>query len=172
MNGFFLILPLLLIRYGVLPLVSREGFRRAAFFPPTVGIERVAYWVSLVTTIPMMFVFFLYKVKLYGVLGYAGLAVYIAGGVFYLISILQYSRPNTEGLNTDGLYRVSRNPMYTAFFLYFLGAVMFTRSWPALVLLLVSQAAMHFLILSEERWCIERFKTAYTDYMKRVRRYL
>lgn len=172
MNGFFLILPLLLIRYGVFPLISREGFTRAAYFPPTVGIERVAYWVSFLTTIPMMLVFILYRVQVWGILGYGGLAVYTVGGIFYLVSILQFSKPNTEGLNTHGLYRISRNPMYTAFFLYFLGAVMLTRSWPAFALLIISQGAMHFLVLSEERWCIEQFGSAYTDYMRRVRRYL
>lgn len=172
MNGFFLVIPILLIRYGAFPLISREAFRRASFFPPTAGVERVAYWVNCVAGFALMLVFILYKAHFYGVLGFAGLGLYIAGAALYLVSVVQYAKPGREGLNTTGLYKVSRNPMYVAFFICFLGCAMIARSLPALGILIVFQAATHYLILSEERWCIEHFGSAYKDFMKRVRRYL
>jgi protein-S-isoprenylcysteine O-methyltransferase Ste14 len=37
---------------------------------------------------------------------------------------------------------------------------------------LVFQISSHWIILSEERWCVKQFGDEYIDYMKRVRRYI
>ena len=103
---------------------------------------------------------------------FTGLAVYLLGVAVLAVSTVQFARPGQDGLNTGGIYRVSRNPMYVGYFIYFLGCVIFTRSLPLLLSLLVFQISAHWIIRSEERWCKKKFGAAYLDYMKRVRRYL
>lgn len=76
-----------------------------------------------------------------------------------------------NGINLNELYRVSRNPMYVAYFIYFLGCVFLTRSWILLALLISFQISAHWFILSEERWCIREFGEEYIKYMNKVRRY-
>jgi len=172
MNGFILVLPILIIRYGVTALLGREALRRTAFFPPAHGVEKIAHWVYQLSFLALLALLIFTKASWGTPPAYAGLGLYIAGTFLYLLSILHFGQPDCEGLNTGGLYRVSRNPQYTAFFLYFLGIALLTGSWLALLVLMIFQVSVHFLILSEERWCIERFGAAYTDYMRRVRRYL
>jgi protein-S-isoprenylcysteine O-methyltransferase Ste14 len=172
MNGFLLVLPILIIRYGVTALLGREALRRTAFFPPTRGMEKAAYWVYQLSFLANLLLLIFTRAALATIPAYAGLGLYVAGMFLYLLSILHFGKPDTEGLNTRGLYRVSRNPMYVAFFLYFLGIALLTGSWVVFLVLVVFQISVHFLILSEERWCIEQFGTAYTDYMRRVNRYL
>jgi protein-S-isoprenylcysteine O-methyltransferase Ste14 len=88
------------------------------------------------------------------------------------VSVSNFAKPAKNGINLKGLYRISRNPMYLAYFIYFLGCVLLTRSLVLLALLIVFQISAHWIILSEERWCIEKFGEEYLNYMKKVRRYI
>ncbi|WP_436416701.1 methyltransferase family protein, partial [Petrimonas sp.] len=71
-----------------------------------------------------------------------------------------------------GLYRYSRNPMYVSFFIYFLGICLLVESWWYAAILMLFQLSVHYLILAEERWCIQQFGDDYKQYMKEVRRYV
>lgn len=41
-----------------------------------------------------------------------------------------------------------------------------------LAVVMVFQVSAHWIILAEERWCMEKIGTAYGQYMKEVRRYI
>ena len=147
MNAFLTVVPLILIRFGLLSILGKEALKRAAFFAPLIGKEKMAYWF------------------------YVGLVIYGLGVLLCLVSVLNFAKPTVNGINLKGLYRFSRNPMYVAYFIYFLGCVVLTQSLILFVLLLVFQISAHWIILSEERWCIEKFGQEYIKYMKKVRRY-
>jgi len=172
LNGLVLALPILLIRFGLLSVLNKEAVKRAAFFPPTRGIEKVAYCVNPLTTLSLLVVLLFSRIRIQGISGLVGVGLYSLGLILYIISIIQFSRPNNAGLCISGLYRISRNPMYIAFFLYFAGCCILSGSWLLLVVLIIFQISVHFLILSEERWCIEKFGETFTTYMKNVRRYI
>ncbi len=172
MNGFILVLPIIFIRYSIVSILGKEAAKRTTFFPPTEGIEKVAYWVYQITTLSLMIILIFVKTKLDDILSFMGLGIYIISMILYTISIVQFAKPNQNGLNMSGLYRISRNPMYMAFFLYFLGCGMLTGSWLLLLILIIFQISVHYLILSEERWCIKKFGEEYKNYMSQVRRYI
>ena len=50
MNGFLLLIPFLLVRFGLLALLDREAVGRAAHFAPMSGGEIPAYWVYQIST--------------------------------------------------------------------------------------------------------------------------
>lgn len=172
MNGFILVLPILFIRYGILSILSAEATRRAAFFPPTEGNEKMAYWIYQVTTLCLFIILIFVKPRLNNKLNFMGLGTYLTGMILYIVSIIYFAKPNQHGLNVNGLYRISRNPMYIAFFLYFLGCSLLTSSWLLLFTLIIFQISVHYLILSEERWCVKEFGEEYKHYMAKVRRYI
>lgn len=167
-----MVIPLVLIRYALLALLSRDALRRAAYFPPLIGKEKAAYWVNFVTGVGLIIYPFFINVYAGSPWFYAGLALYVTGAALYLASIVNYAKPSGSGINTAGLYRLSRNPMYVAYFIYFLGCAVMAKSLILLAILVVFQISTHFLILSEERWCIEKFGDEYREYMKRARRYI
>jgi protein-S-isoprenylcysteine O-methyltransferase Ste14 len=171
-NGIILVLPIILVRFFLLASLNKDAVIRAAFYPPTIGIEKIAYMVNILTTFLLLGVPFFLKINLHGILGFEGLGLLTMGLVFYIIAIIQFARPNSIGLNTTGLYSISRNPMYVAFFLYFLGCCMVTSSLLLLIILAVFQISVHFLIISEERWCKKKFGETYLEYMVKVRRYI
>ena len=103
---------------------------------------------------------------------YGGLVLYLLGLVLCAVSVLHFAAPDQDGLNTQGIYRLSRNPMYLGYFVCFLGMALLTRAWVLLALVLVFQGSAHWIILAEEWWCQETFGEAYRQYRGRVRRYL
>ena len=116
---------------------------------------------------------FLLEIKFdFSVFFYAGIAIYLLGLALCAISMRDFARPDANGMNTKGIYRYSRNPMYVAYFVYFLGIAFLTKSMIFFLILVTFQTAAHWIIISEERWCLEKFGKAYQDYQDRVRRYI
>jgi protein-S-isoprenylcysteine O-methyltransferase Ste14 len=76
-------------------------------------------------------------------------------------------------LITSGVYRVSRNPMYTGLAIAYAGIALLSGSWWPLALWPVVIVAVRQLVIRpEEQYLTERFGQTYTDYQSRVRRWL
>lgn len=173
MPGFLLLFPFFLARFGLLSLLNKGAVRRAAYFPPLAGKERTAYWLYQLSNLAIIVCLFFVKLKTAPpLLFYGGLFLYCAGMLLLIVSIVNFSAPTQNGINTQGLYKLSRNPMYLAYFVYYLGCAALTQSLPLLAFTLIFQISAHWIILSEERWCIEQFGEEYRAYMNRVRRYI
>lgn len=171
--GILLLIPFFLIRFGLLAVLNKDAVRRAARFAPMERRERPAYWAyQLSNAAILLSLFFLTPQTAPPALFWAGAAVYGLGTILLAIAMVNFAAPAADGMNKRGLYRVSRNPMYLAYFLFFLGCALLTQSPVLLGFVLVFQISAHWIILAEERWCIQTFGQAYLDYMHNVRRYL
>jgi protein-S-isoprenylcysteine O-methyltransferase Ste14 len=172
MNAFLIVIPLILIRFGLLSILDKESLKRAAYFAPLLGKEKVAYlFYQLSNSLIIVYLCFL-KIRTDDYWFYIGIMIYGLGILLCIISVFDFAKPKENGINLKGLYRVSRNPMYVAYFIYFLGCVLLTRSLVLLVILIVFQISAHWIIRSEERWCIEKFGDEFINYMNKVRRYI
>ena len=173
MNGFLLLIPFLLIRFGVLSHLDRAAVKRAAFFAPMAGKEIAAYWIYQLSNAAIFIVLFFLKVPIdFSWQFWSGTLFYLLGLVLCTASVIDFAAPSGEGLNQNGLYRFSRNPMYLSNFILFMGCALLTHSVLLGGIDIIFQLSSHWIILSEERWCIGRFGDAYRQYMKRVRRYI
>lgn len=171
MNGLILLIPFMLIRFGLLNILSKEGLKRAAFFAPLIGKEKAAYWFYQISNI-LIFVYLFFLNITTNSWFYVGLGVYGLGILLCFAAVTNFAKPTENGINLKGLYRISRNPMYVAYFIYFLGCVLLTQSLVLFAILIVFQISAHWIILSEERWCIKKFGEEYKSYMSEVRRYI
>lgn len=171
MNASIMLIPIFFIRYIVLGAVSKDALKRASHFAPLQGNEKMAYVIYQLSTVAIIVTLFFYRIVVHTNWFYIGLSVYALGLVLYTVSVIDFAKPKSNGLNVNGLYRVSRNPMYVAYFVYFLGCTMLAQSWLLFLFVLVFQLSSHWIIRSEERWCIEKFGEPYIEYMKKVRRY-
>jgi protein-S-isoprenylcysteine O-methyltransferase Ste14 len=172
MNAILTVIPLILIRFGLLSLLDKEALKRAAFFAPLIGKEKVAYWFYQISNILMFIYLCFLKITTDPYWFYIGLALFGLGCLLCVVSVSNFANPAKSGINLRGLYRVSRNPMYVAYFIYFLGCVLLTHSFVLLVILFIFQISAHWIIRSEERWCVKKFGDEYINYMNKVKRYI
>lgn len=173
MNGCILLIPFLCIRFILLSRYNKQAVHRAAHFPSMKGNERYAYWIYQVSNVTIfIYICFLRITYTNILLFYVGVFVYLIGLLLCAITIKNFAYPEISGLNKNGLYRFSRNPMYVSYFVLFIGCCLLTHSLVLCGNVFVFQISAHWIILAEERWCIENFGTFYTQYMKEVRRYI
>jgi len=79
----------------------------------------------------------------------------------------------TTAIVTSGPFRFSRNPLYIALTLVYLGLTLAVNSWWGIVVLVPLLLIMHRgVILREERYLEGKFGESYRQYRSQVRRYL
>jgi protein-S-isoprenylcysteine O-methyltransferase Ste14 len=103
---------------------------------------------------------------------YVGLILCILGVATWTIAIVNIvDIPLGEPWN-KGLYRYSRHPMTLAGFLILIGAGIASASWVFLLFSIIYIILSAILIMAEERSCLEKFGTAYREYINRTPRWI
>jgi protein-S-isoprenylcysteine O-methyltransferase Ste14 len=83
-----------------------------------------------------------------------------------------YPNQPASRLVETGPYRFTRNPMYLALVISYIGlALLSNMLWALIVLPAVIFALYYTVIRREERYLQQAFGSAYTDYCRRVRRW-
>ena len=78
--------------------------------------------------------------------------------------------PRTKHLMTGGPYRLSRNPMLSGTFVYYIGVMIALWSWWPLLIFAIVAAVMMLQVRSEEKRLEADFGQEYLDYKKRTGR--
>ena len=112
----------------------------------------------------------------FGSLFWLGLPYYLLGIILNLIAVHSFAR-FTKGVNTTGIYRYSRNPMYAASFFFLLGLCLMgwsTSVWSVVLLIffIVSIPFYHWTVLLEESFLEHKYGKSYCEYRKKVPRYI
>ena len=111
------------------------------------------------------------------------IALAIVGGAIALSGVFAFRRHSTttnpmkpdraESIVTDGIYRVTRNPMYVGLAIALVGWAIFLANAAALLVPPLFVAYMtHFQIKPEEQALLKKFGRTYADYMDGVRRWV
>jgi len=79
----------------------------------------------------------------------------------------------TTAIVTSGPFQFSRNPLYVALTLLYLGFTVALDTWWGLIVLVPLLVLMHWgVVLQEERYLEQKFGEPYRQYRSRVRRYV
>ncbi len=113
---------------------------------------------------------------------FAAIAVLLAGGVIIIAAQGGMGRswrvgvPAGEGdvekLVTKGLNRISRNPTYLGIMVFLIGTGLAAPGPLTLAAIVLSFAALSFIISREEKYLKEKFGADYDAYARRVRRWI
>jgi protein-S-isoprenylcysteine O-methyltransferase Ste14 len=105
--------------------------------------------------------------------------VFTVGLIVSAISLINLGKSTRLGLplenttlRTNGIYKMSRNPMYLGFNCITLASILLTLNIAAILLGIYSMVIYHFIILGEEKFLENRFKNEYLEYKNRTRRYI
>ena len=80
--------------------------------------------------------------------------------------------PRTRHLMTDGPYRLSRNPMLSGTYLYYIGVLIALWDWRALLVFAAVAALMMLQVRSEEKRLEADFGQEYIDYKEHTGRFI
>ena len=75
-------------------------------------------------------------------------------------------------LVTGGIFSISRNPIYVAFDLLFIGVFLMNGTWFFLIFVFLAILAVHSQTLREEGFLEQRYGEAYERYRRKTPRYL
>jgi protein-S-isoprenylcysteine O-methyltransferase Ste14 len=94
-------------------------------------------------------------------------------GRFKLGDSFRLGTPKEDtSLKTDGLFRVSRNPMYVGVYATIVASSLYTGN-PVVILLGAFVVAVHHAIVLEEEKTMQKvFSQEYSEYCRHVRRYV
>ena len=110
-----------------------------------------------------------------------GSALFSMGGILVAVCITEFRRAGTNfqthkptnALITGGPYRISRNPIYIALSLAYLGIAVVADSGWMVAMLVPALAVIHFgVITREEKYLEAKFGDEYRYYKNTVRRWL
>jgi protein-S-isoprenylcysteine O-methyltransferase Ste14 len=167
-NGWILIVPFLILFLSG-QIVNKEKFKD----PPATEKEKKLLPIYIVTMISSFVYPIFLPLKFGTVWFYVGFIVYLVGGFFAIMAELKFATAQANTLLTEGVYRVSRNPMYFGGFLIFSGIGIACVSWLYLVCAMVFIIIHHILLVGpEELFCLEKYGNAYREYMNRTPRWI
>ena len=111
---------------------------------------------------------------------FTGFCTGMLGDMIFLISVIQMKDNWRAGipdvdktkLVTDGIYRFSRNPAFLGFDFMYIGVMLIYFNPLTVAFSLFAIVMLHMQILQEEKYLTSVFGSEYTEYKKRVFRYL
>jgi protein-S-isoprenylcysteine O-methyltransferase Ste14 len=113
-------------------------------------------------------------------LSWVGVFLCAVGLLLFLLSLVSFGRSFRVGIDTDhpdelittGVFALSRNPIYVAFWIIMLGQFLVFPNWLLLVYLGAATWLFHRQVLREEAYLIQHYGREYAEYCARVRRYV
>jgi protein-S-isoprenylcysteine O-methyltransferase Ste14 len=103
---------------------------------------------------------------------YSGLIVAGLGVVVALAASIAFTTAPVHDPMTRGVYAISRNPMYVAGFLVYVGVGLAAASWVFLACGVIEIAAYRMVVVEEERTMIGKYGPAYERYMLETPRWI
>jgi protein-S-isoprenylcysteine O-methyltransferase Ste14 len=108
-----------------------------------------------------------------------GIALYAAGLIIVILGFFGLGSSVSVGLpqeatkfKTGGIYQFSRNPMYLGAYVMCAGSCVYSVHVINFILLVITVAVHHSVVLKEEQFLEKRFGNSWLNYKKQVRRYL
>jgi len=108
-----------------------------------------------------------YKMNLPAWLRYIGLALFIIGFVFFIISHMKIKGQESGKLATSGIYSKIRHPMYFGFIIWLIGLPIFTNAAFTLASVVIWIPQILYWRASEERQ-LEKEHEDYQEYKKKT----
>jgi protein-S-isoprenylcysteine O-methyltransferase Ste14 len=107
--------------------------------------------------------------------------VFLAGSLFFIVSSLRkfFQSKNTlvlikpaSSLQTNGVYGISRNPMYIGLGILYIGITCLAGNWWNIIFLpFLFLIIREYIVKKEEKYLERAFGEAYLNYKRKVRRW-
>jgi protein-S-isoprenylcysteine O-methyltransferase Ste14 len=181
-------LPVLMVMVAIRALTLRKQGVKAIVFGETdrsdfmiIPCALFFFYGAASSVFELPFPLALKKQVLYsGVLSLCAIVICTLSLVFFCLTLRTFGRSFRVGIDentgdaliTGGTFRISRNPIYTAFMFFFLGICIAYPNIITTVFLILLTIVIHRQVLREETFLKTRYGKEYEEYCRKVRRYL
>ena len=169
-NAWLLAVPILLIGW-IFMIVNREAGKRAIDTSWYTSKEKIYMSLCIFYHVAIFYSIFV-PLKLGTILCYIGLVIYIIGSIALIVGYLNFAAASSNQPVVKGVYKTSRNPLYFFTTVALLGVSIASASWLMILLIILYIIPQHFIVLAEERFCLEKYGDAYREYMNKTPRYI
>ncbi len=154
-------------------LVNKEVLKKSAGtdMPLSGNEKKISNTISILFVALIVYSVFL-PLKLDTIWFIIGFFIYLLGAAIETTAMLDFYTTEVDKPVTKRVYRISRNPMYLGMFLIFVGTGIACVSWVSLLLTAVFMILTHVSIVSEERFCLQKYGNAYQEYMDKTPRWI
>ena len=152
---------------------AKAGAKRAAQMPNFSRTEKILALSTHAIIMPFSIIYSVFlPLKIDTPWFYAGLAIFILALIVSLLTTLGFARTPVDKPVTGGIYRISRHPIYLSGFLVNLSIGIACASWVILLCAVLWVVSWQIVIPAEERSLIEKYGSAYREYMNRTPRWI
>jgi protein-S-isoprenylcysteine O-methyltransferase Ste14 len=103
---------------------------------------------------------------------YLGLLIFISALVMSLMTTISFATTPVDKPVTNGIYRISRHPIYFSGFLLYLSIAIACASWVIMICAVLWIIFFHIVVPSEESYLIDQYGDTYREYMNRTPRWI
>lgn len=168
-NAWILILPLIVLTiFGVKLLGKRESGEHPDLTNKENAVFNAHHIIFLASCVYSIFL----PLKLSTPWFLGGLLIYVSGMLIEALALHSFYKTSVDKLVTEGVYSISRHPIYVGFFLIKTGISMSCLSWIFLLFTIISVILEKDMVDMEERWCLEKYGGAYREYMNRTPKWI
>lgn len=171
LNAWLLSLPMIVI-FAYVATFHRDAARRMADMSGYAPKEKAAAVLASTAPYPFMILTIFTLISSSKTAVIPGALSYAIGLIGFLSAVTSYTKISPGELAMQGIYKISRNPMYVSALLMFAGIVIMTLNVFLTVLLVIIIILHHKMIQAEETACARRFGKTYERYRENTPRYL
>lgn len=133
-------------------------------------LEKLIAIVSLLSRYVLMGLSFFLPITKNVALFITGSLIYLIGLILTTLAMWQFSRADLEEPITNGLFRLSRNPMQVASFLMQIGIAIVSANLFFVLVVGINIISSFPMFYMQERYCSEQYGALYKSYMKKTPR--
>lgn len=114
------------------------------------------------------------------ILKYFALVLILIGYLIFIFSLIAFGKSWRVGIDsknpgrlvTKGVFSITRNPIFICFDLYLIGIALINPNLFFIIFSIIAIVGIHYQILHEEKFLQKHYGNGYSEYKKRVRRYI
>ena len=153
-------------------IVSKKGFKRGADKSWIGKKEKPVMALSFFSWCAILIFSVWVPLEIGTLQFYAGMIVYMIGLLLSAIVSMNFVTAPLNNPLTQGMYKLSRHPIYFFNYVCILGVCIASFSWILFVLLAIYSILNHFVVIAEEKHCLEKYGDSYCEYMNLTPRYI
>lgn len=170
-NAWILVSPMLIIVISDMRVTAIREPEKAGDFQLTKKENKIQNTVFLPMIVSFVYPLFL-PLQIGTIWLYSGLVVFLIGNIFAIITIRNFANSPKNKVITKGLYRFTRNPLYSGMILMQSGIGIASASWLYLLLTVVLLILLNANLSAEERYCLYMYGEDYQKYKNKTPRWI